>query len=437
MEFLFRRCLSIDNNLIMKEKKIIEILSKGGLSLTVLVLLFISCKNNSSNKYQYKYGDIKDAVTQNIANDTILRVDSIERIKVDCRYEYTNVGSLLHDIELIPLESNANSLIGEVNKIVIQDSFIYLLDVHKAKSLLVFNVKNGKFVRQIGRYGKSNSEYIEPTDFAIAGNNVVILDNLSKKLLVFDAIGNIKKVTRLQYALQAIGSTEVDSVFIGVAGDNRHIETIHKYRILKFNTSGNILAKFLKMDYAINFNELNSLKFGPNYFWYHAPFANEIIFGDSSMTEVKYKFQFSRKAIPDDFVKQCDGSYEKFIEKYRRYYSYLQNVSCYTDRYLIAQYANEGRNGCLLIYDMIENRIMFNGVPTFEPQEGTIEDFIGMRMSGVNPLFAREDDQVYGILPVEYLTMLNSSEKIKAAYPIDSMLENNNPIMYRCKIRGK
>ncbi|MCQ4875339.1 MULTISPECIES: 6-bladed beta-propeller [Odoribacteraceae] len=418
----------------MGRLQLIGIISKGGFSLAILVALCVSCTSKNNNKYNYKYGKLNEAVIQNMQKDTMGNPDDVRLINIDCNYEYKEAGFLFHDLKLIPLETSSKSLIGEVDKIMIQDSFVYLLDVNKAKSLLVFNLNSGKFLRKIGNYGKSNSEYIEPTDFTVDGNHVIILDNRSTKLLIFDIEGNFKEVSRLQFALQTIERTGVDSVFIGIAGDNRHIDAIHKYKILKFNTHGNILSKHLKMDYSINFCELNNLKYELGRFWYHAPFSNNIVFLDGLVTEVKYKFQFSKVGIPDDFVKRCNENYENFIEKYRRSHSYVQNVSCYTNRYMISQYADEGRNGCLLVYDMISDRIIFNGVPTFDSQEGTIKDFLAMRFGGKSPLFAVEGDRIYGMIPAESLGVLDSNEKIKGLLK-KGTLSNDNPILFSVDIK--
>lgn len=240
-------------------------------------------------------------------------------------------------------------------------------------------------------------------------------------------------MVRLQFALQTIARTDVDSVFIGVAGDNRHVDALHKYRILKFDTRGNILSKHLKMDYSLNFCELNSLKSRKGSFLYHAPFSNDVVCLDGLTTGVKYKFQFSKKGLPDDFVRRCNGSYENFIDKYRRSCSYLQGVSCYTDRYMISQYAVEGRGGCLFVYDMISDQVVFDGVPTFDPREGSIEDFLVMRLGG-SPLFTGGENQIYGLIPTERLDVLYANGKMKGVLQGDTIV-NNNPILFCVEIK--
>lgn len=403
------------------------------LFLLFAVIFFVECTNRNSSKhnskYTDKYGAVNESIVQNIESDSLVDSDNIKLIGLECNYEYKEAGSLFHHLKLVPLEANSNSLIGDVNKIIVRDSLVYLLDKHRTKSLLVFNLNNGKFIRKIGGLGKSHSEYIDPTDFAVTNNHVVILDNLSKKLLMFDPEGNFKTVVRLQFALQTIERTDIDTVFIGIAGDNRHLDAIHKYRILTFNTHGNILSKHLKMNHAINFSEFNNLKSTSDCFWYHAPFSNDIVLLNNLNTEVKYKFQFSKKGLPDDFVKQCDENYENFVDRYRRSHSYIQDIRYYTKRYIVAQYAAEGRNGCLLVYDRVSDTIFFNGVPTFNPQKGTIEDYIVMRLGWPNPVFTDENDRIYGLIPTENLDILAANKKIKELLD-DKTVTNNNPVLF-------
>lgn len=427
--------MSLNSWVMIKRMEAVGVIYKGVFFLAILGVFCVACGHKKKNEYSYKYGDVDKAVVQFIRNDTTVRMDRVKLINVDCNHEYKEAGFLFHDLELVLLEANANSLIGEVNKIIVHDSFVYLLDIHTAKSLFVFNVNTGKFVRRISSCGKSISEYVEPSDFTVVGQRVVILDNLSKKLLVFDTEGNYKTTTRLPYALQTIERTDVDSVFIGVAGDNRHIDEIDKYKILKFNLQGNILAKYLKTEYSMNYRELNNLKSASGYYWYHAPFSNDIVFLDSSVTEVKYKFHFSKRRIPDDFVKLCDEDYRNFMDKYRRSHSYVQGACYYTGRYIISAYTDEGLGGCLVVYDMILDKIVFNGLPTLDSKEGTLEDFIGMRLDGVSPLFTGESDQVYGTIPSERLVMFDSHEKVKDLCGLDAMKNNNNPILFRVNIK--
>lgn len=187
------------------------------------------------------------------------------------------------------------------------------------------------------------------------------------------------------------------------------------------------------MDYSINVNEHNNLRLQEREYWYHAPYANDIIALDSLRTRRKYKFQFSEKGIPDDFVRLCDEDAVNFMKKYRNSHSYIYDICCYTKRHLFASYVSEGRGGHLLVYDMIADKMVFNGIPVFDSQEGTIGDFIAMRMGGRMPLYADSEDSIYGLIPMESLSILDSNEKLKGLLK-ENLSQNNNPVLFCMKI---
>jgi hypothetical protein len=74
----------------------------------------------------------------------------------------TDILQLIEDIELIPLETNDNSLIGNINRVKTDEKHIYVLDYNE--SLNMFS-KDGKFISQIGHKGQGPGEYLQISDF--------------------------------------------------------------------------------------------------------------------------------------------------------------------------------------------------------------------------------------------------------------------------------
>ncbi len=77
-------------------------------------------------------------------------------------------------IEIIPLESNANSIIGELHKGIVLGDDIYILDF-QYQFLLNFDIA-GKFKKKISGKGRGPEEYFEARDFCIAGDDIYVLD---------------------------------------------------------------------------------------------------------------------------------------------------------------------------------------------------------------------------------------------------------------------
>jgi hypothetical protein len=90
---------------------------------------------------------------------------------------------------LIPLETNENSLISSINKMYFVNEYICILDREGGKGVFLFD-QYGKFIRKIGKIGKGPGEYISIDDFTIDKNNslVYLLTN-RKNILLYDING--------------------------------------------------------------------------------------------------------------------------------------------------------------------------------------------------------------------------------------------------------
>lgn len=77
---------------------------------------------------------------------------------------------IITDYNVIPLETTNESLIGNIDKIVFHDNQFFILDQFKVRTIFVFS-STGKFMWKLSKFGKGPGEFIEPTDFCIAGVN--------------------------------------------------------------------------------------------------------------------------------------------------------------------------------------------------------------------------------------------------------------------------
>ena len=77
-------------------------------------------------------------------------------------------------IEIIPLETNLGSIIGELFKGIVVDDDVYIFDFQN-QLLLNFDI-SGKFKRTISGKGRGPEEYFEARDFSVVGDNIYILD---------------------------------------------------------------------------------------------------------------------------------------------------------------------------------------------------------------------------------------------------------------------
>ncbi|NHB69266.1 6-bladed beta-propeller [Perlabentimonas gracilis] len=90
---------------------------------------------------------------------------------------------LFSEISLVKLETSPTVQIGEIIKIFVNASYIYISD---GKSVYQFDV-NGKYLNQLNSQGKGPGEYTGITDFVVAQNNTIeVLNTGQQKVIRFD-----------------------------------------------------------------------------------------------------------------------------------------------------------------------------------------------------------------------------------------------------------
>jgi len=127
------------------------------------VLLALSCSNNQESE-----------------NIPVLKLDPDET-------EVVNLSSFISDVEFVKLDSGNEKYIGEVEKILITDERIYVLDPYQAIALYVYDRK-GTLLFDISSYGEGPGEFVAPYDFEVneATNEIVVFDANRNKLIFYE-----------------------------------------------------------------------------------------------------------------------------------------------------------------------------------------------------------------------------------------------------------
>lgn len=93
--------------------------------------------------------------------------------------------SLIKTVTFIPLETNKECMIGEVDKLLYKNNQFFIYDEHVTKSVFVFDDK-GKYLYKVNRLGNGPGEYAEPMDMDLDDQgNIHVWDNGSKKMIKY------------------------------------------------------------------------------------------------------------------------------------------------------------------------------------------------------------------------------------------------------------
>lgn len=127
---------------------------------------------------------------------TSLQIERKQGVSIDLnRNDLVSIFDLFTEIELIPLETNDESILssplGEPDEVRKYDDKYYFLD-RKQHSILIFD-KEGQFFKKIDKRGGAPEEYISLEDFQINRftGNIEILSAQGRCINIYDSYGDI------------------------------------------------------------------------------------------------------------------------------------------------------------------------------------------------------------------------------------------------------
>lgn len=106
-----------------------------------------------------------------------------ESVKIVC-------SDFIQDLDYIALETNDNILIDANPEIFINDKLII---INNLRSCLIFDRFSGKFIREVGRYGKGPNEYRSTTGLINPNTQKIYFRDWNSNLLEYDFNGKFIK----------------------------------------------------------------------------------------------------------------------------------------------------------------------------------------------------------------------------------------------------
>jgi hypothetical protein len=149
----------------------------------VFCLVLFSCTKNNSTSHLTK--QIKDSPLMTKVDSDFQVIDVDCAIKVDMNFLISKLTSILY----VPLKST--ELIGAINKAIIYDEKIYILDAYITERLFIFD-KRGNLLKMIDNKGEGPNEYAGLSGMCIDPDRkeICINDRMSISKLYYNLDGN-------------------------------------------------------------------------------------------------------------------------------------------------------------------------------------------------------------------------------------------------------
>lgn len=202
-------------------------------------------------------------------------------------------------VELTPLETNSNSLIGDFNnlKVVNEELFIFSMS---EKYIYRFS-KNGQFINRIGAIGNGSGEYRNPSSFMVNQDTVAILCNYGNdsriyKYTINGDYSNYSTINNSQfYDLEQLEST----VFYSTSASDVD------YRVAKItkNKPKGIINTSLNKSMTIQETNFSKNK---SQLLYHDSFDNKVYKINKDSAWISHQLNFGRYNLKASYFEGQD-----------------------------------------------------------------------------------------------------------------------------------
>jgi len=287
-------------------------------TLLIIIVLLSICRCGRNNNSFDNFSNL-------ISDSTIM-------INVHPTNDVVSFDHIFKDIKIIHLKEELGNIIGSVDKIISHNQNFYLLDKRISKRIFVYD-STGTFKFHIGRVGRGPGEYIEPTDFTFIGDEVLVLDQFSHRMLKYSNQGDFLSDIETQLSFSEIEYVSDSHSLIARAGYNNG-EGHENYELLEIDTLGHLISEYLPNPCRINYSSGAALKNGyedGEIIYSRGLFPGVFSFSSMGVTS-RYLFEIDN-GLPHEFENNCKGDFETFMNKYNSY-SYFSGNLLDTQRYL-------------------------------------------------------------------------------------------------------
>ena len=390
----------------------------------IALLTLISCRNKDNS---------------NIKNSDIETISVFEHYS-----DKKSFSSFIDTIELIPLETTEDNLIGEITRIVFHDKKYYVRSTNSMQNgkLFVFD-ETRKFIRRIGKNGNGPGEFVNFYDFAITSDNHIVVADYHR-MLHFDSEGRFLNSIKMNFSAAEIVSSHDNEIIASLI-----LPTLFQNHLLsKIDKEGNQELFFNRGETAaIKCNLLRTWRSFMSTGGYHYlkyPFGDTIFSISQDLKKISplYYIDYGEKKLPNIKISHNENvlTWEK---KLKELDDYLETASIGVgEDFTYLGITDKALGGYLTLYShRTKNSFSARKLVDDMYLQGNIIPITAKRI----PHNMDGNDIIWEIEPrilLEGYKNLSESKReiFKQKHPewfriCTSLKEDDNPIIFRIKIK--
>lgn len=247
--------------------------------------------------------------------------------------------------KVIPLETVGDALIGEIDKLEMDDSHIVILD-KRMRTVWLFGI-DGKFIRKIGRLGNGPKEYVSLDDMCFDKENgtVWIWDRIKQVMLEYDLADDFLKEVATGFSSNVFAKTK-DGFWLYYS----YLKNPDNNSLILVNEEMDHLVKGFfatKETFPVSLSSGFTSWAGKEYFYF--PLSNVLYSLDGTEARPYIEFDFGERTLPySKIVNMSPEEYETLIDS-GSYLGGLKNVQL-SSKYCFFQFSSTVQNKYVTAY---------------------------------------------------------------------------------------
>lgn len=323
--------------------------------------------------------------------------------------------------KVIPLETVGNALIGEIDKLEMDDNHIVILD-KRMRTVWLFGT-DGKFIRRIGRLGNGPKEYVSLDDMCFDKENgtVWIWDRVKQVMLEYDLTGELLKEVATGFSSNVFAKTK-DGFWLYYS----YLKNPDNCSLILVNEEMDHLVKGFfatKETFPVSLSSGFTSWAGKEYFYF--PLSNVLYSLDGTEARPYIEFDFGERTLPySKIVNMSPEEYETLIDS-GSYLGGLKNVQL-SSKYCFFQFSSTVQNKYVTAYyGVLDLETLKVEVFSYLNGSDLLVDFSSLLCVTAN------DELVYPICPSKHNPIY--FDELRTLVP--EVTEDSNPVLALYKLK--
>jgi hypothetical protein len=274
--------------------------SKFGVVLIATLFLFSACERQkdevteTGNSKFLSFVGSDSLSTEFIFSEGDPVILSLTESQIDGKIKLSDI---MMDYRLLSLKNWEGGVVGDIDKILLSDSLVFILDEYTFNSLQIFDLFTGEQVGQFLPTGEGPKEMktISKFDLDEANRRILIYDNSLAKVLYFSFEGDFlfeKRLPLRAHSFKAISENQL--LFLSIIDGNEHLGKTSKSDLFLLDSNFKILKTFLYPSIDQSFSSYiprDVLRENGDFLTYFPRFSNELLEVDVDKNSLSMIFQ--------------------------------------------------------------------------------------------------------------------------------------------------